>query len=69
METQEIIAEACKLEWSARYEIAQTILQTLEPADNEIDPRWTAELQRRLDEHRSGRVPGIPAEEVLGHLG
>ena len=68
MQTAEIVAEACKLDWSSRLEIAQMILQTLEPRDDEIDPLWKEEAQRRLAAHRSGLVPGVPAEDVLGHL-
>ena len=39
MQTQEIIAEACKLDWSGRYEIAQVMLETLAQPDDLIDPR------------------------------
>lgn len=68
MQTQEIIAEACKLDWSGRYEVVQAMLQTLAQPDNAADPRFEAMLQSRLDAHRSGAVSGVPAEEVLGHL-
>lgn len=68
MQTQEIIAEACKLDWSGRYEIAQIMLESLAQPDDVIDPRWEAMLNSRLDAYRSGSVIGIPAEEVLGHL-
>ncbi len=68
MKTQEIIAEACKLDWSGRYEIAQVMLETLAQTDDVIDPRWEAMLNSRLQAYRSGLVVGIPAEEVLGHL-
>ncbi|NCN70183.1 MAG: addiction module protein [Rhodoferax sp.] len=68
MQTQEIIAEACKLDWSGRYEIAQIMLESLAQPDDVIDPRWEAMLNSRLEAYRSGLVVGIPAEEVLGPL-
>lgn len=68
MQTAEIVAEACKLDWSSRLEIAQTILQTLEPRDEGIDQFWKEEAERRLAAHRLGLVAGIPAEDVLGRL-
>lgn len=68
MQTQEIIAEACKLDWSGRYEIVQVMLETLAQPDDVIDPRWEALLNSRLQAYQSGLVVGIPVEEVLGHL-
>lgn len=68
MQTREIIAEACKLDWSGRYEVVQAMLQTLAQPSDAVDPHFEAMLQSRLDAHRSGVVAGVPAEEVLGHL-
>jgi putative addiction module component (TIGR02574 family) len=68
MQTQEIIAEACKLDWSSRLELVQTILKTMQPQEAQAEYLWHKELSRRLASYRSGLVPGIPAEEVLGHL-
>jgi putative addiction module component (TIGR02574 family) len=68
MQTAEIVAEACKLDWSSRLELVQTILQTMQPQEAQAEHLWHQELLRRLAAHRSGLEPGIPAEEVLGHL-
>jgi hypothetical protein len=35
---------------------------------NESDAEFVKELNRRLDELRSGRVKGIPAEKVMARL-
>jgi putative addiction module component (TIGR02574 family) len=32
------------------------------------DPEWLAELDRRAEELRSGRDPGVPAEQVFAEL-
>jgi putative addiction module component (TIGR02574 family) len=68
MRTQEIVAEACKLDWSSRIELVQTILKTMQPQELQAEHLWREEVLRRVAAHRSGLEPGIPAEEVLGHL-
>jgi len=68
MQTAEIVAEACKLDWSSRLELVQTILKTMQPQDAQAEYLWREEVLRRVAAHRSGLEPGIPAEEVLGHL-
>lgn len=68
MQTAEIVAEACKLGWSSRLELVQTILKTMQPQEAQAELLWREEVLRRVAAHRSGLEPGIPAEEVLGHL-
>ena len=58
MQTAEIVVEACKL----------GLLKTIQPQEAQAQHLWHQELLRRLAAHRSGLEPGIPAEEVLGHL-
>ena len=58
MQTAEIVAEACKLGW----------LKTMQPQEAQAEHLWREEVLRRVAAHRSGLEPGIPAEEVLGHL-
>lgn len=36
--------------------------------DPEIDELWSVEIQRRLDEIRSGKVQSIPGEQVMANL-
>lgn len=36
--------------------------------DPEIDELWKTEIERRLDEIRSGKVLAIPGEEVMADL-
>ncbi|MGB4116908.1 MAG: addiction module protein [Polaromonas sp.] len=74
MQTTDIVAEACKLGWASRLELVQTILQTMQPQDAKADHEgeaefaWRQEVLRRVTAYRSGREPGIPAAEVLGHF-
>lgn len=59
---------ATRLPFSERAELAQFLLQSLEPQEDGWADAWRDELTRRLEEIRTGQVVGIPAEEVLGRL-
>jgi putative addiction module component (TIGR02574 family) len=62
----EIVQAAMALPTGARAELADSLLESLRGLDEtEIDPAWVAELERRIDDYDSGRVKGIPADEVL----
>jgi putative addiction module component (TIGR02574 family) len=42
------------------------LLQSLnEPATEELDAAWEAEIERRLAEYDRGEVQSVPAEEVF----
>lgn len=58
MRTTENVAEACNPD----------PLKTMQAQEGQAVHLWFEELSRRLAAHRSGLQPGIPAEEVLGHL-
>ena len=36
--------------------------------DPEIDAAWRVETRRRIEEIQSGKVQGIPGEQVMGEL-
>lgn len=36
--------------------------------NSEVDQMWAAEVDRRLEEIRSGKVKGIPGEQVMAEL-
>jgi len=61
-----LTADAMKLLLRDRVQLAQRLVSTL---DDEIEPDtgalWFAEAERRLEELRSGKVQGIPAEEAF----
>lgn len=66
MSTQELVALALKLDPSERFDLVGQVLRSLDKPDPEIDRIWIAEAGRRLAAHRAGKVPGIPAEDILG---
>jgi putative addiction module component (TIGR02574 family) len=51
-----------------RAELAHYLLHTLEPAEDGAAAEWLALAERRMAEVRTGRVTGIPAEQVLDDL-
>ena len=66
MGTQELMAQALKLDPAERFDLVDQILHSLDRPDPEIDRIWLEEAERRLAAYRAGKVKGIPAEEILG---
>lgn len=66
--TREIIQEAASLPVEERAIIVDSLLRSLNTPDPEIEREWIAVAHRRLDDLRSGRVKGIPGEEVFASL-
>jgi len=62
----ELESKALKLSRRERARLAQRLLSSL---DQEVDvdaaELWLQEAERRLDELKSGKVAGIPAEKVI----
>ncbi len=64
---EQIESEALSLPTDARARIARALIESLDE-DAEVERAWQEEVQRRLDDLRSGRVEGIPAEEVFAEI-
>ncbi len=62
---KEIIQEAASLPVEERVMVVDSLLQTLNPPDAEIEKEWAKVSMRRLAELRSGRVKAIPGDEVF----
>jgi putative addiction module component (TIGR02574 family) len=66
MTVDQLVAEALNLPTEARAELADRLVETLDAGDlTELDKAWAAEARRRADELISGKVQGIPGEEVF----
>lgn len=50
-----------------RLELLDTLAESIEP-DEEIDRAWRAEIRRRVEEIRSGKVELIDNDEVFADL-
>jgi putative addiction module component (TIGR02574 family) len=46
-------------------ELVGRLTEDLHASDPEIQAAWKTEIARRLDEIQTGKVQGIPAEEVF----
>ena len=66
---EKIKTELVRLSPADRTELVHFLIETLdqeqEPA---VQAAWDAELRRRLGEIESGKVKGIPAEDVFDEM-
>ncbi len=62
----QLTADALKLPLRERVQLAQRFVSTIDDeVEADTEALWFAEAERRLDELRSGKVEGIPAEDVF----
>jgi putative addiction module component (TIGR02574 family) len=67
--SQELKTAISRLPADERAELAQFLLRSLDEQDDEgARVEWLALAEQRMAEVRSGKVVGIPAEEVLKNL-
>jgi putative addiction module component (TIGR02574 family) len=65
----QVTDEALRLSESERAHLAQTLLRSLEPEEEQgVEEAWNVEIARRLGEVRDGTAQGRPAEEVFREL-
>ena len=65
----EIVEEARQMPYGERAElIEQLIADTAKDLDPEIEKAWGDEAMRRLAEIESGKVKGIPGEQVMAEI-
>ena len=68
-EVEQVMELLDRLDAPAKAEIAYRLLTSLGPEEALEDPdAFEAELERRVEDIRSGRVVGRPLEEVLAEL-
>ncbi|MDA8421965.1 MAG: addiction module protein [Nitrospiraceae bacterium] len=66
---EQIAEEALSLPSDARALLADRLVESLDPAeDEEIRQLWIKEACRRRDEIRSGRVQAIPGDVALAQV-
>jgi putative addiction module component (TIGR02574 family) len=68
MNTPQLIDEAVSLPIEERAFIADSLLQSLNQPESEIDKKWAVEANRRLAELRSGKAQAIPGDEVFAKV-
>ena len=65
---KEIVSEVESLPVEERAVVVDSILRTLNPPDPDVDRKWAEVAKRRLKELRSGRVNGIPGDQVFAKV-
>lgn len=49
-------------------ELVSRLTEDVHASDPEIEAAWKTEIDRRIEEIQSGKVQGIPAEEVFARV-
>ena len=62
---EQLTHEALTLSETERAHLAQTLLQSLEPAEEGVEQAWAIEVGRRLERLRQGVAQGRPVDEVF----
>ena len=65
---REIIQEASSLPVEDRALIIDSLMKTMNQPDDDIDRVWGVVARQRLDDLRSGKVCGVPGEEVIARF-
>ena len=67
----EVTRDAADLPAPERLKLARILLDLSEPATespDDVQNAWDQEIERRLQELRSGKVKGVPLEEVKAKI-
>lgn len=61
-----VLEKALRLKPQERFVIIEGLLLSLDEPNKEIDEIWAVEAKKRLAAYRSGKLKGVPFEEVFG---
>jgi putative addiction module component (TIGR02574 family) len=67
-ETIDIMERAEMLPIDMKLELVDRLLESISPSQKEIDELWKIEIERRVEEVRSGEVQTIPGEQVFAEI-
>ena len=68
MGARELLEEAMRLKSSERAALIEGLIMSLDRPDETIEKIWVEEAQKRLEAYRSGKLAGIPMEEVFKEM-
>jgi len=68
LNTNELIEEATNLPVELRAKLIETLLKSLNPAQDDIDKLWAIEAERRISEVESGHVQPVDGGKVFADL-
>ena len=64
-EARELLTEALELPADERAEMVAELLESLEPADADVEEAWAIEIQERVAAARAGELAGTDWRTVL----
>lgn len=68
MTLEQIVEETRRWPTEKVGELVGRLTEDLHASDPETKAAWQTEIDRRIEEIQSGRVQGIPAEEVFARI-
>ena len=68
MNTEELINEAVSLPIEKRALVVDSLLQSFNQPESDIDDKWKEVAQKRLMEMRTGKVEPISGDEVFNKI-
>lgn len=66
--TTDLVSIADSLPIDLKIELIDKLLDSISPAQGNIDELWKVEVERRIDEVESGKVETIPGSEVFAKI-
>jgi len=66
IDLEQLTQEALSLPPDAKVALIELLLQSLD--NDEIDEAWINEAEKRYEELQTGKVKGLPADEVFRQL-
>jgi len=67
-EVSDLLKRALALSVDERAALANTLLDTLEGADESVQEAWDAEVARRIEDLKAGKPVTVPWEELHREL-
>ena len=68
MNAEEIKKNALKLNAVDRVHLAETLLDSLDKTDDQIEKIWILESEKRYQAYKEGRIKGIPIGQVCSSM-
>ncbi len=68
MIAEEIKRNALKLNAVDRVHLAETLLDSLDKTDAQIEKMWVLESEKRYKAYKEGRIKGIPLEQLRSNF-
>ena len=64
MLAEEIESNALKLDVVKRIHLVESLLDSLDKTDIEVERNWVAESETRYQAYKDGRIEGVPLEQI-----